>query len=287
MIIWLASYPRSGNTMLRMILKSVFRKETYSKYDDLGDIGGDSKMAELVGHKMLGDRWDNAYQRMKETDEIFFVKTHDPPEDESKAIYIVRDGRATVVSYWHYQKEIAAKVHTLTDVIAGFVNFGSWGGHLDAWDPFNRPDTLFLRYETLLKNPEEEVEKISEFIGFRASVTWKNDFRTFHKVNPRFFRQGSVSKGIEEMQGDDLRFFWLLNGDWMEAVGYAKDEEVGCPHRSIRDLTQNMYQKLAEELNLVKAERDALVNSLSWKITSPMRALGKVFMRTKGRNRAF
>lgn len=48
MIIWLASYPRSGNILLRIILKSVFGKETYSKYNDLKDIGANQKIMELV-----------------------------------------------------------------------------------------------------------------------------------------------------------------------------------------------------------------------------------------------
>ena len=32
MIIWLASYPRSGNTMFRMMLNKVFGSKTYTKY---------------------------------------------------------------------------------------------------------------------------------------------------------------------------------------------------------------------------------------------------------------
>ena len=34
MIVWLASYPRSGNTFLRMVLHFVYGQKTYSLYND-------------------------------------------------------------------------------------------------------------------------------------------------------------------------------------------------------------------------------------------------------------
>src|SRR4051794_24293951 len=105
MIIWLASYPRSGNTLLRIILKSVFDRRTYSKHDDVNDIGADSRVAEEVGHQALGASWDGAYQRMRDDAQSYLVKTHDPPEDDGRAIYIVRDGRSTCRSFYHYLKD--------------------------------------------------------------------------------------------------------------------------------------------------------------------------------------
>ena len=34
MIVWLASYPRSGNTFLRVVLHNVYGVSTYSVYED-------------------------------------------------------------------------------------------------------------------------------------------------------------------------------------------------------------------------------------------------------------
>ena len=34
MIVWLAAYPRSGNTLLQLFLKQVFGVHTFSLYDD-------------------------------------------------------------------------------------------------------------------------------------------------------------------------------------------------------------------------------------------------------------
>src|ERR1700761_3889610 len=121
MIIWLASYPRSGNTLLRIILKSVFELPSFSKHGDEDDIAADPKLAELVGHQaMTAD-----LQQMRKSADLYLVKTHDPPEDDGKAIYIVRDGRAACESFHHYLRDFSDRDSvSLTDVIAGFTPFG-------------------------------------------------------------------------------------------------------------------------------------------------------------------
>ena len=268
MIIWLASYPRSGNTLLRMILKSVFGIETYSKYNDTTDIGADKKTMEIVGHKTFENSWENAYQKMKASNQVFFVKTHEYPEDDSKAIYIVRDGRSAVVSYYHYMKDFSAKEHALFDVITGFILFGSWGGHLDAWDALNRPGTLFLRYEHLLNKPEMEISKIAEFLRLDILGQWKNDFQHLQKINPKFFRKGS-SKSTRELRGDGLQLFWLFNGDWMKTLGYTKQASGNTYASRLRELTYEAYRQLrssetkctfqAKELNELRTRIKSLL----------------------------
>lgn len=58
MIVWLASYPRSGNTFLRVLFRHVFGIETYSVYNDLLDIGSDGDISAVTGHRPLPERCD-------------------------------------------------------------------------------------------------------------------------------------------------------------------------------------------------------------------------------------
>ncbi len=244
MIIWIASYPRSGNTLVRIILNSVFGYGTYSKYNDPADIGADRKMMELVGHKMLDSNWDDAYRKMKQSDRLYFVKTHNYPEDDSKAIYVARDGRCSIVSYWHYLIDFG-KEHPLSDFIKGTVGFGSWSEHLNAWDPFNRNNTLLIKYEDLLTNPINEIDKIAKFTDLCVVKEWKNDFRSFQKINPRFFRQGDMAKGISEIKGDDFNLFWSLHGNWMEKTGYSeKNTSASENNKDIDTDTSNQIQDI-------------------------------------------
>lgn len=281
MIIWLASYPRSGNTILRMMLKTVFGLETYSKYNDLQDISGNQEMIKLTGHKRIHDNWGNAYHKMKQSSRLFFVKTHDFPEDDSRAIYIVRDGRASTVSYCHYLKDYESKECSVFDVVTGIVNFGSWGAHLDAWDPVNRHDTLLVQYERLLTAPEEEIVKISDFLGLNTVGDWNNDFEFFHKIEPQFFREGQASKEIDGIQDEDLDIFWLLHGDWMEALGYAaREKRVSGNASRLRKITGRISGKLLDHASL-EASRESLLNSLSWRVTAPLRTVWKIFKKIK------
>ena len=48
LIIWISSYPRSGNTFLRTILKNCLGQFTYSIYND-NEIGGDPDLTEITG----------------------------------------------------------------------------------------------------------------------------------------------------------------------------------------------------------------------------------------------
>ncbi len=271
MIIWLASYPRSGNTLLRMMLKSVFGRETYSKYNDLFDIGADEKTKELVGHGMLEAPWEEeTYQKMKRSDLLFFTKTHDYPEDDSKAVYIVRDGRASIASYLHYLKDFNNMEYPLADIVAGYVRFGSWGSHLDAWNPLERPNTILVKYESLLSDSEKEIKRLSDFLGLTPSGHWNNDFEQFHKINPKFFREGT-SKKDHEMKGEDLDLFLLFHGDWMNVLGYDKKDRAStqiCYH--LRRMTSRTYKKFEDsqaEYNKINSEKHKLVEEKKALIT--------------------
>ena len=121
--IWLASYPRSGNTMLRYLLNQVFDLKTTSLYDgDTRLFGAVAGVPELVGHYDRGavghgSGGPSGYA---------FVKTHEPPIDSGPAIYIVRDGRSALVSYMHYLRRAEGVAVDLPSIIKGEVWPGSW-----------------------------------------------------------------------------------------------------------------------------------------------------------------
>src|SRR6187401_788141 len=95
MIVWIASYPRSGNTFLRAVLHALYRVPTYSIYDD------DDPVAQRVGPELVGyRRKPNDRALMADSSEVYLVKTHKRRKiDGYRAIYLVRDGRDAVVSH--------------------------------------------------------------------------------------------------------------------------------------------------------------------------------------------
>ena len=76
MIVWLASYLRSGNTLLRTILNRFFGVRTFSLYDDHTDIGADPTLAKLAGHRSHGMAPRDFVELAGREAHRFFVKTH-------------------------------------------------------------------------------------------------------------------------------------------------------------------------------------------------------------------
>ena len=223
MIVWLASYPRSGNTLVRQMIKQMFGLETHSRYNDSGDIGAQPEVAKAVGHANFEGGWDDFYEQARQSAKITFVKTHDPPIDTGRAIYIVRDGRAAMVSFLHLQREFRRRDDIdLPKVMKGEVPFGSWSQHLSDWNPLERPDTLLLRFEDLVGDPRQSADRIGDFIGIKPTATWSNELDKLRALLPGFFRQGSDAANFEELSGDAEDLFWNLHGPWMQRMGYLR-----------------------------------------------------------------
>ncbi|WP_369405464.1 sulfotransferase domain-containing protein [Novosphingobium lentum] len=202
--IWLASFPRSGNTYLRTLLRSCFGVSVASRYDE-----DYSQFSEKFG-EILGQGAPNRFN---------IVKTHDLPDDDFPAIYIVRDGRASIVSYFHYCHDFEID-RPIEDIIAGNAPFGSWSNHYSSWNPRQRPTTLFLKYEDIVQNPDSAIELLADFLNERPHDRFTADFSKLHDIDPRFFRSGNNARNIEELNGLALSLFDSLHSSVMRELGY-------------------------------------------------------------------
>lgn len=220
MIIWLASYPRSGNTYFRVLLNSIFGVKTYSIHNDTHDIAADQATSEVVGHEHLPESFDLAHARL--SDNIYVIKTHAPPQNETdKAIYLVRDGRESSVSYHKYLKNFYSSPLALYDVITGAAAFGTWGEHVNSWSPQTRPNTLLIKFEDLVSAPEEFYPRIANFIGIPASKQHAPSFKELQEINPKFFNSGKKDSWLNQISEEEQLAFWMTNHEQMKAMGYT------------------------------------------------------------------
>jgi len=207
-LVWLASYPRSGNTFLRTILRHCFGLRSASVYPE--DLGGNRALEEYVGHIEHGPEM---YDRLQENG-ISLVKTHEYPQDANSAIYVLRDGRAACVSLWKfYQKSIP-----LETVIEGWHRFGTWADHVKAWSPKDRPGTLLLNYEELRHDLPGSLDKISRFLSRPVIGDRLPDRDTIAASDGRWVRKESSWQ--TELEGRNLARFNEINGEVLEAYGY-------------------------------------------------------------------
>jgi hypothetical protein len=206
------------------MLRQVFGLSSHSIYDDQSDIGAVSAVREAVGHRFLGEPWPRFYRRAQGSETLTPVKTHGAPLDTGRAIYVVRDGRAAIVSWYNLLIRLRRRRDvTIADVIDGRkVVFGDWSAHLHAWRPWERPDTLLLRYEELNAEPDVAIARIGRFLGVAPVRAWENEFGRLHTVFPEFFAGGSNERNIAQMSEADHRRFWDRHGAMMARLCYSR-----------------------------------------------------------------
>lgn len=93
-------------------------------------------------------------------------------EKNCKIIYVARNPKDNMVSYYHFQrmnKSLPAPgtwEEYFESFLAGKVCWGSWYDHVKGWwDAKDQHRILYLFYEDLKMNPKHEIQKLAEFIG--------------------------------------------------------------------------------------------------------------------------
>ena len=217
MRVWLASYPRSGNTFLRIVLNNVFGLKSTSLYKGENTVFDQfSDVSALIGHDE--DR-SGEKQLSHERSEPDLIKTHGAPIDDAPSIYIVRDGRMAVVSYYYYLKSFTSDEVGFEDIISGKQWPGSWSEHFKSWNPVNRKQTLLLRYEDLRDDVEGECRKLGEFLQVEPRQAFNISFSELQKLNPKFFRSSDDAKSLADI-APFIDLFLEHHGPTMRELGY-------------------------------------------------------------------
>lgn len=231
MIIWLASYPRSGNTFFRLLVKHKYALPTYSIYQ----LQNSNKISNNVGETIgISTPFSMSLDEMATSDTYYFVKTHDLPKEDFPAIYLVRDGRDSLVSYAHYTLDYDLSVskaehaeryyEILRMLIETEVHFGNWSRNIHEWTHRSTP-TVFVKYEKLITNPVACCQSAMAHVGYQAPEINQNSVPTFsdlHQQVPDFFRKGKVGSWREEMPEDLHQRFWERHGEIMYKMGYSE-----------------------------------------------------------------
>jgi len=203
MIIWIASYPKSGNTLLRSLLASYFfSNDGNFEFNDLNHI---KQFPAIENFRKLGIDLSNESEVFrnfieaqklinKENKKIKFIKTHSSlckiNNCNFGAIYIVRDPRNVVTSFaHHYNLNIEQATDTLIDKFRWLVKtekmyktfLGSWNVNYNSWKQLNKRFML-VKYEDLVNKKKTTLIKIFKFIQSLNNEELKIDMVKLNKV---------------------------------------------------------------------------------------------------------
>ncbi|MFE9960327.1 sulfotransferase domain-containing protein [Micromonospora sp. NPDC005299] len=228
MIVWVSSFPRSGNTFLRILLRRLYGVRTSVVYDVDG-------VATRLGAALVGFEERPAAIRAMRTDEqVHFVKTHrqrdDDVDESDRAICLVRDGRDSLVSWARLNSE--GKGREFETELRAMINredtvgTGSWGQNALSWLLPPAPHRVMLRYEDLVREPRASVQRVMAEL-LLSGITPRVDvgipsFEELHAIDPGFFRRGQAGTHLDELSDDLHQLFWSRpdNCAAMTLLGY-------------------------------------------------------------------
>ena len=237
MIIWLASYPKSGNTWVRAFLSNyIYGNKKDFNFKLLNNI---TKFPDIKVLKELNIDYENTNELIKNwitmqdyinlNNKLNFLKTHNafctidgnPFTNSSNtlaAIYIVRDPRDVLVSFsshfdLDYKKtlEIMKSDHfwETEDKFSNFKSslFGSWKTNYKSWVSNKTLDTFVVRYEDLIESPLESFSKIISFIKSKYDISFDEELLNLSIKESSFENLSELEKKDGFDEGSKNLFF--------------------------------------------------------------------------------
>ena len=225
MIIWLASYPKSGNTWLRMFLKSYFLKpgEKFglenSRLDNFKSQGFPDQ--EILDHlkvdynkfEEIVKNWEAMQDYINLNNKTNYIKTHNAmvtvgsykfttTRNTKGIIYIVRDPRDVLVSLSHhmginYEKafEHLSSSYNFEYPSSGDKRYkktlmGAWSDHYKSWKNFKSCQTLIVKYEDMVLDEYNTFKKIIKYLT---------------EVDGAEYKEEKLIKALKQTQFDELQ----------------------------------------------------------------------------------
>lgn len=223
--VFVASYPRSGNTWLRFLLYEALTSDTaeFEKVNrDVPDIGRQSKAKPILAG---GGR---------------LIKTHEPYRVEyRKAIYVIRDARDVALSEYAYEKAWGRISTSFDDFLklflCGKVNgYGPWHDHVNSWlgSPIKaNGGLLVVSFSDMRKDVVSCVARIVDFLGVtldRKEIQQVVANNSLDRIRAKEDRAPQiVRRPGKESSGEENRFIRSGNsGGWQTRLTEPQVAEI-------------------------------------------------------------
>lgn len=262
-IVWLASYPKSGNTWLRAFLHNLLRNPDKPYHiNQLTDFTlsdnqlrwfnlFDPRPGPEIPKEEVAKLRPKVHEAMtKASPDSVFVKTHNALVEDrgvpmitmsctAGAIYVVRNPLDVVISHSHHYGQsidmsIAALnlwgLESMNDDIHVYEHHGSWSEHVLSWTARPSPGLHVVRYEDMLEAPLKTFGGIAAFLGLKVSrdrLDKAIKLSSFRVLKEQEKRHGFVEKSASA----EAFFREGKSGQWRKQLTEAQVEALVSVHR--------------------------------------------------------
>ena len=272
-IVWLASYPKSGNTWVRIFLQHI-----------LGNAGGEDEIpllreipiasnrhlldnylgvnsSDLTEDEIKSVRPDVYKEISRRAETMQVLKVHDafgyvsgnqllfPAEITNAAIYIIRNPLDILISYaFHSNRTIDACIRSLNDseftISKGNQelkaqvpqHLGTWSDHVNSWINQSVMPVILIRYEDLLLNKDFIFKHLLDQL--KIEYDHERFSRAIEKTDFDHLKQSEQEHGFREKPMQAPSFFRQgKSGIYKEYLTSQQIQQVVHMHES----TMNKY----------------------------------------------
>ena len=257
MIIWIASYPKSGNTWVRSFLSAYyFSKDGVFDIKNLTrieDYPNKQFFSQTVKEGEIHKHWEESQKKINKEGKVKFLKTHNSlikafgndftqPKYSLGVIYIVRDPRNVITSVKNHNDfsnyEEALKFMQNDNAIlndykhlknyAKTTIINSWRINYQSWIQNNFYRRLTIKYEDMISKPHEVFRDLVVFVNTLCrfneginSLKLNNSIETtsFDKLK-NIENQGNFSESVYSLKDKrKIKFFFLgPKNDWRKEL---------------------------------------------------------------------
>lgn len=160
---FIVSYPRSGNTWTRFLIANLLHPKEAITFGNI--------------ERIIPDCEAQSSRYLKSIPRPRVIKSHEYFDHRySKVIYIVRDPRDIVLSYYDFQRKYRQieDGYPMSQYVQDFIlgrlssaDWGTWRENVASWLSTRQghPDFLLVRYEDLISDGQREMAKVAVFLG--------------------------------------------------------------------------------------------------------------------------
>jgi hypothetical protein len=262
-LIWLASFPKSGNTWMRAFLHNLLRdpKDDYD-INRLGEFSFSDSTPhfyqtyltkppkEWTNQEVMQTRWKAQRDIGRMSTDDVFVKTHNAHVEfdglpmihmdlTAGAFYVVRNPLDVCISLAdHYGAGIDDSIRIMGDPNSGtptgeqlvFEVHKTWSTHVLSWTNQPGPWLHIIRYEDMLKKPVVAFSRAARFLGLNPPRDRLE--RAIERSSFKSLRAQEDEKGFRERSYKAEKFFRVGKaGQWRTALSQAQIERVVEAHK--------------------------------------------------------